>query len=310
MRGSLSTIRAVIGTLLRLLPAVLGMTTGYLLRSLGAAEQRDGSFVFKLVFYVGLPALMFTALSTVTFTAALAVFPPAAFAAVATGYLAGRLAASRAKWPPTQTAVLISCCMMVNTGFQLPFVQALYGAQGVARIAAFDAVNTTLTFSWAYYTAARGNPTHAGGSLLLDRLVKSPPLYAIAAGLLVRVSGVHVPATIADPIRTFGSVTPVLISLGVGILFVPLTRGLGKAALVVGIRLVTGLTVAIVFIALFRLHGMDRTILLLVGVSPVAFVAVTFASLEDLDADLAVNALSLSMVSSLALSLAITVVFG
>ena len=45
----------------------------------------------------------------------------------------------------------------------LPFVQGLYGADGVARIAAFDAVNTTLTFTWTAYVAARANRVTRAG---------------------------------------------------------------------------------------------------------------------------------------------------
>jgi predicted permease len=294
-------------TLLRLLPVVLGMAVGFLLRRLGVAEHRDGDFVFKLVFYVCLPALMFTSLSTVDVTGRLAIFPATALAAVSAGYLAGRFAAARARLPPTRAAVLVSACMIVNTGFALPFAQAVYGADGVVRIAAFDAVNTTLTFTWAYYTAARGNPEHTGGSLLLDRLLRSPPLYGIAAGLAVNLTGVHVPAALAGPIATFGAVTAVLISIGVGILFEPPGRHIGPAALAVGIRLATGLAVGVPVILIFGLHGVDRTIVLLLAVAPVGFVSVTFASLENLDVRYAVNALSVSMVSSFVLSLAITV---
>jgi predicted permease len=50
---------------------------------------------------------------------------------------------------------------------------------------------------------------------------------------------------------------------------------------------------------------MDRTIILLLGVAPVAFVTVTFASLENLDVDLATAVLSLSLAASLVLSLAV-----
>jgi predicted permease len=63
-------------------------------------------------------------------------------------------------------------------------------------------------------------------------------------------------------------------------------------------------------VLVFRLDGIDRTVILLIGVAPVGFVSVTFASLENLDVRLAVNALSLSLVSSLVLSLGITLVAG
>jgi predicted permease len=198
--------------------------------------------------------------------------------------------------------------MIVNTGFQLPFVQVLYGAEGVARIAAFDVVNTTATFTLAYLMAVRGNPVHGGGSVLLGRLVKSPALYAIAAGLLVNVTGVTVPAAIADPLAKFGAVTAVIIPIGIGILFDPLGGSLRKAGLVVVTRLVTGLVVAGAIVVALRLSGVDRTVLLLIGAAPLVFAVVTFASLENLDVRMATSALSLSLGVSLALSLLIILV--
>ena len=62
-------------TLLKVLPVMLGFVGGFLLRRFRVAEPRDGDFLFRLVFYVCVPALMFTSLSTVQITAALAVFP-------------------------------------------------------------------------------------------------------------------------------------------------------------------------------------------------------------------------------------------
>ena len=135
------------GTLLRLLPVVLGIAAGLSLRRLGMLDHRDGETVFKIVFYVFLPALMFMSLSTVRLDLRSAVFPLAVVTILVTGYGAARLVVAKARMDPMQTAVLISACMTVNSGFALPFVQALYGPAGVARIAAFDAVNTTVTFT-------------------------------------------------------------------------------------------------------------------------------------------------------------------
>jgi len=267
-------------------------------------DHRDGETVFKIVFYVFLPALMFVSLSTVRLDRRFAVFPIAVVTILVTGYAAARLVAAKARMDPTQTAVLLTGCMIVNSGFALPFVQALYGPEGVARLATFDAVNTTVTFTLAYYVAARANPRHHGGSLLLGRLAKSPPLYAIAAGLVVNLTGVEVPAAIADPATRFGSATAVLIPLGVGILFDPLGGPVGKAALIVATRLVSGL-VPMAILLLVGLHGPDRTIILLLGVAPLAFASVTFASLENLDVRLATSALSLSLATSMILSLLI-----
>jgi predicted permease len=295
---------------LRLLPVVIGMAAGFLLRRLGMVDQRDGETVFKLVFYVFLPAVMFTSLSTVKLEGRIAIYPIAAAAIITAGYLAARLVAARARFDAIRAAVLLTGCMIVNTGFQLPFVQVLYGPEGVARIAAFDAVNTTATFTVAYLMAALGNPRHRGGSVLLGRLARSPALYAIAAGLLVNLTGVTVPAAISEPTAKFGSATALLIPVGIGILFDPLGGSLRKAAIIVATRLLTGLAVAAAIVLVLDLSRMDRTVVLLIGAAPLAFAIVTFASLENLDVRLATSALSLSLGVSLILSLVIIFVFA
>ena len=303
---------------LKLLPVVIGLAAGFLLRRVGLLDQRDGESVFKLVFYLFVPALTFTSLSTVDLELRFAIYPVAAVAMIAAGYVGGRIAAARTKLDGVQTAVAVSGCMVVNTAFQLPFVQVLYGADGVARVAAFDIVNTVATFTLAYLVAVRGNPAHRGGPVRPDRLVKNPALYAVAAGLVVNLAGITVPAAIADPIATVGAVTAVLIPIGIGVLFDPLGRSDGngngegrvlpKATVMVATRLITGLVVAAAFVLLLGLSGMDRTVLLLLGAAPLVFAVVAFASLEHLDVRLATNALSLSLAVSVVMSVLIILV--
>jgi malate permease and related proteins len=295
----------MIDTIVKLLPALLGIAVGYVLQRRGVADHRDGDFMFRLIVNIFLPALAFTALSRVTIDRHLAIFPLAALAIVAAGYLAGRLLAARGPFLGTQQAVATCCCMNVNTGFILPFVQGLYGAEGVARIAAFDAVNTTLTFTWTAFVAARGNPRHAGGSLMIRRFATSPPLYAIAAALLVSAFSLQVPAAIHDPLAIFGGATGILMAITVGIRFQPPGSGVAKSALVFGGRLTSAMAVAVAVVLVFGLTGADRTVMLLMGIAPTPFIIVAFATLENLDVRIAVNTLSLSMLTSLPLALVV-----
>jgi predicted permease len=117
--------------------------------------------------------------------------------------------------------------------------------------------------------------------------------------------GLELPQTVTDVADTFGSATGVLISLGIGVLFAPAWTELRRASLVVGTRLGTGLVVGVTIVVLFGLDGADRTIMLLLSVAPLAFVTVTFASLENLDVRLATSALSLSLATSLVLFLVV-----
>lgn len=294
-------------TLVKLLPALLGIAAGYTLRRRGVADDRDADFLFALIVNVFLPALAFTSLSRAHLDRSLAVFPVAALLIITSGHLLARLVASRGPFVGTQKTVLVCCCMNVNTGFILPFVQGLYGADGVARIAAFDAVNTTMTFTWTAYIAASGNPRSAGRSsaVMIRRFAKSPPLYGIAAGLAVAALGVAVPSPIADPLAVFGGVTGLLMAVGVGIRFEPPGRDVGKAALVVATRVASGLGLAALVVLALGLEGADRTVLLLMGVAPTPFFIVPFAVMENLDVRLTVNTLSLAMLASLPMAIAV-----
>jgi predicted permease len=199
--------------LLRLLPVLAAMGVGAVLRRSGVAGQRDGEFLFKLVFYVCLPALTFTALATVSVRGQLVIFALASPVAVAAGYLAGRVVARTGLFTGTQVPVLLTACMVINAGFMLPIVQALYGAEGVARLAAFDALNATLTVTWGYYTAARGNPAHAGQGLPLRRVLTSPPLVGVAAGLAVN----HLDLRLATAALSLSLVTSLVLALGIAL---------------------------------------------------------------------------------------------
>ena len=300
----------MLSTAIRLLPVIAGIAVGYSLRRLGMVDRRDAEAVFRLVFYIFIPAALFTSLSAVELDRELALFPLAAVALILAGYLAGRLLTARTTASPQRAAVVITACMIVNTAFAIPFAQAVYGQEGVARIGAFDIVNTTVTLTLAYYVAVRGNPRHHGTSLLLGRLAKSPALYATAAGLLVNLAGVDVPRAVAEPVALFGSAIGVLIPVGVGILFDPLGKGFARAAKIVAVRLGTGIVVAVAIVLGFGLDGADRTIMLLLGVTPVAPLVLTFATLENLDTDLAANVISLSLLTGVALSFAVTLLFA
>ena len=104
-------------------------------------------------------------------------------------------------------------------------------------------MNTTLTFAWTAYVAARGNARHA--SLMVKRFATSPPLNAIAAGLLVSGFGLRVPPGAADPVAAIGAATGILMAIGVGIRFQPPGAGLDKAALIHTARLTSALGVAL-----------------------------------------------------------------
>ncbi len=297
-------------TLTSLTPVLLGMAVGVLLRRTGVASETDGHFLLRVVFYVAQPALIFASISSVRITAELWVFPAVAAATFVVGFFVGLAVRRRLRPQPLQRPVFLTACMLINTGFVLPFIQALFGAEGVARLAAFEIGTTILGLTWVYGIAAKANPHHQGTAILGRRLLSTPLLYAVALGLLANVTHWRPPAGLGLSLDVLGATTGPLLTLAIGIVFALRRTDVHLAAGALLTKLGAGLVVAVSAIVVFDLHGVDLGVMVLLGVAPAGYSVVTFASLEHLDTRFAAGTLSLSLVLSLVLAIAVSAVVG
>lgn len=294
-------------TALSLLPVVAGFTAGYLLRRTGAAGVEDGRFLLLLNLLVCMPALMLRAVSNVALSVELVAFPVSALLMVAIGRLIGG-ATARNLPLGHDAAILVMGFMVVNTAFALPFVQATYGGAGVARLAAFDVVNNALVMTWVFAIASRANPAAPRRpARALRFILRTPPIYAVVLGLLLNLAGADIPTAAGGVVDVFAAASPLLISVGTGLLLTPRRRAPARAVAVALARPLIGLGVASMLVLGLGLHGVDRGVLLLLGAAPLGFVVVTFASLERLDAELAAQCLTLSLLTSFVLSTVLAV---
>lgn len=293
-------------TVVALAPVVAGFVAGHLLRRCGVASARDGNVLMVLNLYVCMPALVLRSLAEVDLTGDLLLFPAAAAVMVAVGYAAGRLLARGSGRLAADRAVVVPALMVVNSAFALPFVDAVYSSAGVARLLMFDVVNNVLVLTVVRAIAASGNPSRATGRYALHRVVRSPPIYAVAAGLLLNVTSWSIPGSAVPVVDMFAAASPFLIMVGTGLLFNPERGPLRRAATVATFKFGCGAGVTLALTTALGLGGVDRGVLLLLGMAPVGFIVVTYAALEDLDVDLAAQALTLSMALSFVLSVSLT----
>lgn len=287
--------------LLQLFPVFAGVVAGYLLVRTGAATREHGRFLFVFAFYVCAPALIFDAVSGADLSGKMAVLPLAALLAVAGGYGAGWLVSRRMGLPPARLSVFLMACMIVNTGFTLPFIEASLGAEGVARLMAFDVVNAALLLTWVYAIAARSNPDASGNGTAWRKMFSSPPLYGFAAGLFANAAGLRASDAAQQVVDVFAAPTGFLLTIGIGMLLVIERAEMRLGLRAIATRLCTSLLIGVAVIVLFNLTGVERAVLLTLCVAPVGFNTVTFASLENLDTGLATGTISLSMVAGLVL---------
>jgi hypothetical protein len=283
-----------------MVPVFAGVAAGHVLVRTGVATREHGQFFLVFAFYVCMPALVFDAFLAVEPTWQLATLPLAALLAVVGGYVAGWLVSRALRLPPPRLAVFLMACMIVNTHFTLPFIQARLGAAGVARLMAFDVVNSALVFTWVYAIAVRSNPDR-DHSRLVGKVFTSPPLYGLVAGLVANIADLRPTQLFQLLIDAFAAPTGFLVTIGIGMLLAIERSELRVSAWAIATRLATSLLIGVVLVAAFDLTGLERAVLLTLCVAPVGFNTVTFASLENLDLRLAAGTTSLSLAAGLVL---------
>lgn len=292
----------MLDTLTSLSPIIAGLVAGVALRRLGAAQSSDGDFLFRIVFWIGVPCLTFLALATVEITLGLLVFPFACLVATVLALGAGAMLGRAQRLDSQRFATFLLVTTITNSLFALVFAQALFGQEGVARVAAYDAMNAPLVYGAIYALAARANPSHVGRVVLIGKLLRSPPLYAVGLGLAVNLANFPLPGGVQSVVSSLGAPTGFLVTLAIGIMFSPKRSDLRLISVALLVKFVAGLSVAGAVIGIFGLQGTDAIVMLLIGVAPCGFNAVTFASLEKLDARFAASALSVSIPVAVLLS--------
>lgn len=291
-------------------PVVLGLVIGLALRARGVGTAENGRFLLQLNFFVCLPALVFPAVATAEVQPSLLLFPSAAVVMVVVGYVTGRLVAARALPGPGDRAVVTTSYMVVNCAFALPFVGAVYGPEGVLRVAAFDLVHGLLVATVVLGVAARADPsTDQRPRRVWHQVVRTPLIHAMAAGAVVNAAGWTLPGAVDQSLQPFAAASLAVVALGCGLVVEPVHDALRISGLAV-VRLLSGLAVAGAMALALGLEGTDLGVLLMLGATPLGFIVVTFAAIHGLGTRLSANLLLVSLALSVATYSAFGVLVG
>ncbi|MDP6173039.1 MAG: AEC family transporter [Rhodospirillales bacterium] len=165
----------------------------------------------------------------------------------------------------------LPCLMFPNTGnMGLPLGFFAFGAEGLALALSFFVVNSIGQFTVGDSIAA--------GSVSVRRLVRTPVLYAVAAGLFFMVSGVKSPVWLNNTTQLLGgmAIPLMLIALGNSLARLKLT-GAGRVLGLAVFRLGMGFAVGWGLAEILGLEGAARGVLIMQSSMPAAVFNYMFA---------------------------------
>ncbi|UCG01722.1 MAG: AEC family transporter [Candidatus Heimdallarchaeota archaeon] len=270
---------------------------GILLKSTTLLKRDDADVLLKIVFYISLPALILNTIPTVDINLTFFFLPILSSIIIIITFLVSSLVVNYQNFEEKTKGVFIIGTMIMNLGFNVPFVLGAYGVEGFARATFFDIGNITLTLSLTYFIAQKHGSLEGEEKIkfLNKKLITSPPLIALIIGLILNFTGVSLDFNITYLLDLLsGLLTPLLI-LSIGIYFNPTLENIFPVTQVILIRMGLGLTLGVVFALLLGLDDLSSKIIIISSAAPVGFNTLTYAALEDLDKEFAANILSIGI---------------
>ncbi|TNC86655.1 MAG: transporter [Thalassolituus sp.] len=231
----------------------------------------DAEFISRLVLNIGAPCLMLSVLSQVEIDAR--VFGQTAMACVLVTLLMVIPGILLPKALGDDVRTYLPSFLFPNVGnMGLPVCMLAFGEQGLALALAFFMMLSVAHFPVGILLAGG---RQAGGLMGIARM---PIMYAIAASVLLILTGWRLPVSVNNTVELIGGMTIplMLITLGVSLYSLKVT-GWSKALLYSLVRIIGGLCAGLLVVELLALDGIARGVVLIQSSMPVAVFNYLFA---------------------------------
>lgn len=271
---------------------------GAFLRSWAVLTKSQTEWLSTFVFSVSLPATILVSLDHVPLTPTAWKLPLAACfitlpMVVCSWFLAHLLQLPR----KTKGGFLLATGSINSVYFAFPVILATLGDEGLTQAVLFDLGQTTLTLTVLYGLAVWHGAHSVTATSAAIRFLSSPPLWALACILTVKLSGHHLSPWLLGLLTPLHLTTTPLASLvlGLSISFSAVRRTARLAILGAVVRMGGGLLLGTATVWLLGLTGMEQAVVILVAAMPSAVSSVIFAAETRLDEELVASIVALSI---------------
>ncbi len=279
-----------------LLPIFAYFLIGFLLRSRGLAGSEQAAFLFRLAFYVTLPALVFLVISGAELERRSIFLPIAGITINILCTAAAIFFVRMAKIENRQAGAVVLGAGIMNAAFVFPFVLSVLGESALAEAVLFDLGNAIFVGVFAYpISLFFGEAQAESAASFLFKTIRAPIFVAVAAALIVNILHISVPAIANSVLSPLGSATIPLILIAVGISFSIAGMWTLLTVATVLLRMVLGLITGLLIVWGFGFTGVTAAVVIVLAAAPIGFNSVSLASIGKLDTDQAAAALSVSV---------------
>lgn len=281
--------------LLNIIPVILIFILGYFFKRINLLTKNDADLFLKMVFYISLPCLIILSVTNIKLSFDFIYLPAIAMLLILITFIISFFTGKFLRLPDTSFGVFLLGSMIINVGFVLPFVTAVYGEDGVARLSLFDFGNGLLVFTFVYYFACKYGSNKKDSFSMAKKFILSPPLWALIISIALNLSKTPIPFVLNDFFKSLSYLTTPFIMLSLGIYFNISRLKISAVFTAIFIRMFVGLSLGLFFVKLFDLSGLTRLIVLIGSSAPAGYNTLTFSSLENLDKEFAANIVSFSI---------------
>lgn len=284
---------------LKISPVIIVFIVGVVVRHFGLLEKRHADIMLRLVVRIGLPALIFASISRIPLSFELSYLPLAASLTLILTWPLVLLTGRAMQLPRVTLGSFVIGPMIMNMAFMFPFVIVAWGAEGFALAALFDFGNGIIVLTLVYALSCWYGADETRWLDVLKKMVTFPPFIALFLALVINILHMPVPEMLADGIHVVGRYVILLVPLALGMYFNPRITDTGAVFSAVAIRIGVGLLFGFLWVELFELEGLMRSVVLLCCAAPVGFNVLVFAAEHHLNKEFAASIASISLMLGL-----------
>lgn len=280
-------------------PLVLTFFLGHLFYRIGFLTRANADLFLKLFFFLALPSVVLLSIPHIPLTHDLIYYPFVAILVCLGSILLALLCNLFFKLERKTLAVFLIGTSIFNGAFSYPFILTSLGNQAMAYVYLFDFGNMIITFSVAHYIACHYGQSHRKHSMASLNLLKSPPLISLFVAIILNIFKIPIPEIGINVLHIFSGMLTPLVMLSLGIYFSPRIVKAGPLVTVIGIQILGGLALGSLFICIFGLKGIGRSVVQIMTVCPAAMNTLAYASMENIDREFAASIVSYTTIISI-----------